>query len=80
MHEYDSRISKIVTIIFKFLEKKLILLSPLFVQLMRTNYYKIVKQLKSFKIITVAPSSNMHGASTKKNKLILGCEDTAGPQ
>jgi len=22
----------------------------------------------------------MHGASTKKNKLILGCEDTAGPQ
>ena len=32
-----------------------IVLSPLFVQLMHTNYYKIVKQLKSFKIITVAP-------------------------
>ena len=28
--------------------------SPLFVQLMHTNYYKIVKQLNSFKIITVA--------------------------
>ena len=31
-------------------------LSPLFVYLMHTNYYKIVKQLKSFKIITVAPT------------------------
>jgi len=31
----------------------LIVLSPLFVQLMHTNYYKIVKQLKSFKIIIV---------------------------
>jgi len=30
------------------------ILSPLFVQLMHTNYYKIVKQLKSFKIIIVA--------------------------
>jgi len=28
-------------------------LSPLFVQLMHTNYYKIIKQLKSFKIIIV---------------------------
>ena len=34
----------------------LIVLSPLFVQLMHTNYYKIVKKLKSFKIITVAPT------------------------
>jgi len=31
----------------------LIVLSPLFVQLMHKNYYKIVKQLKSFKIITI---------------------------
>ena len=31
-------------------------LSPLFVQLMQENYYKIIKQLKSFKIITVAPT------------------------
>jgi len=30
--------------------------SPLFVQLMQTNCYKIVKQLKSFKIIIVAPT------------------------
>ena len=34
----------------------LILLSPLFVQLMHTDYYKIVKQLKSLKIIIVAPT------------------------
>ena len=33
--------------------------SSLFVQLMRTNYYKIVKLLKSFKIIIVAPTSNL---------------------
>jgi len=32
----------------------LIILSYLFVQLIHTNYYKIVKQLKSFKIIIVA--------------------------
>ena len=34
----------------------LTVLSPLFVQLKHTNYYKIVKQLKSFKIIIVAPT------------------------
>jgi len=34
----------------------LMVLNPLFVQLTHTNYYKIVKQLKSFKIITVAPT------------------------
>jgi len=34
----------------------LITLSPLFVQLMHTNYYEIVKLLKSFKIIVVAPT------------------------
>jgi len=32
------------------------LLSPLCVQLMHTNYYKIVKQLKSIKIIIVSPT------------------------
>ena len=31
-------------------------LSPLFVQLMHENYYKIVKQLKSFKIIIAVPT------------------------
>jgi len=30
--------------------------SPLFVQLMHRNYYKIFKRLKSFKIIIVAPT------------------------
>jgi len=34
----------------------LVVLIPLFVQLMHTNYNKIVKQLTSFKIITVAPT------------------------
>jgi len=34
----------------------LIALSPLFVQLMHANYYKIVKRLKSFKIMIVAPT------------------------
>ena len=32
------------------------ILNPLFVQLMHTNYYKIVKQLKSFTIILAAPT------------------------
>ena len=32
------------------------MLSPLLVKLMHTNYYKIVKKLKSFKIIIVAPT------------------------
>jgi len=34
----------------------LIVPSPLFVQLIHINYYKIVKLLKSFKIIIVAPT------------------------
>jgi len=33
---------------------KVLVLSPLFVQLMYTNYYKIVKQLKSFTVLIVA--------------------------
>jgi len=32
------------------------LVISLFVQLMHTNYYKVVKLLKSFKIIIVAPT------------------------
>ena len=31
-------------------------LSPVYVQLIQTNYYKIVKLLKSFKLTTVAPT------------------------
>jgi len=38
----------------KYFTQHFLLLSPLFVQLMHTNYYKIFKQLKSFKIIIVA--------------------------
>ena len=40
-------------IIFIVAQCMLIALSPLFVKLMHTFYYKIVKQLKSFKIIIV---------------------------
>jgi len=35
-----------------------IALSPLFVQLMHANYYKIVKQFKSFKITLVAQAES----------------------
>jgi len=34
----------------------LIVLRPLFFQLMHTNYYKIVTHLKPFQITTVAPN------------------------
>jgi len=43
-----------------------LVLSPLFVQLMHTNYYKIVKQLKSFNIIIVAPTCfGLHKPSSR---------------
>ena len=34
----------------------LVVLSPIFVQIMHTKYYKILKELESFKIIIVAPT------------------------
>ena len=47
-------------------------LSPLFVQLMYTNYYKTVKQLKSFKIITVAPTHfGLHKRSLGRSQPVL---------
>ena len=50
----------------------LIALSPLFVQLMHTNYYKIVKQLKSFKIIIVAPACfALHKPSSGSSQPVL---------
>ena len=50
----------------------LIALSPLFVQLTHTNYYKIVKQLKSFKIITVAPTGfGLHKPSSGSSQPVL---------
>jgi len=54
-------------------------LIPFFIQLMHKNYYKIVKKLKSFKIIIVAPtcfglhkpssgsSQPVHAATIPKN-------------
>ena len=45
---------------------------PLFVQLMHTNYYKIVKQLKSFKIIIVAPTCfGLHKPSSGSSQPVL---------
>ena len=47
-------------------------LSPLFVQLMHINYYKIVKQLKSFKIIIVAPTLfGLHKPSAGSSQPVL---------
>jgi len=46
--------------------------SPLFVQLMYTNYYKIVKQLKSFKIIIIATACfGLHKPSSGSSQLTL---------
>ena len=46
--------------------------SPLFVQLMHTNYYKIVKQLKSFKIIIVVPTCfGLHKPSSGRSQPVL---------
>ena len=50
----------------------LIILSSLFVQLMHTNYYKIVKQLKPFKIIIVAPTCfGLHKPSSGSSQPVL---------
>jgi len=50
----------------------LIVLSPLFVQLMHTNYYKIVKLLKSLQIITVAPTCfGLHKPSSGSSQPVL---------
>ena len=50
----------------------LIVLSSLFVQLMHTNYYKIVKLLKSFKIIIVAPTCfGLHKPSSESSQPVL---------
>jgi hypothetical protein len=50
----------------------LIILRPLFVQLMYTNYYKIVQQLKSFEIIIVAPTCfGLHKPSSGSSQPVL---------
>ena len=47
-------------------------ISPIFVQLMHTNYYKIVKQLKSFKIIIVVPTCfGLHKTSSGSSQPVL---------
>ena len=50
----------------------LIVLSPLFVQLMHTNYYKIIKQLKSFTIMIVAATCfGLHKPSSGSSQHVL---------
>jgi len=50
----------------------LIVLRPLFAQIMRTNYYKIVKQLESFKIIIVAATCfGLHKPSSGSSQPVL---------
>ena len=50
----------------------LTVLSPLFVRLMHTNQYKIVKRLKSFKIIIVAPTCfGLHKPSSGSSQPLL---------
>ena len=50
----------------------LIVLNPLFVQLMHTHYYKIVKRLKSFKIIIFAPTRfGLHKPSSGSSQPVL---------
>jgi len=45
---------------------------PLFVQVMHTNYYKIIKQLKSFKIIIVASTCfGLHEPSSGSAQPVL---------
>ena len=47
-------------------------LSPLFAQPMHTNYYKVVKQLKSFKIIIVVPTCfGLHKPSSGCSQTVL---------
>jgi len=53
----------------------LIVLSSVFVQLMHTNYYKLVKRLKSFKIIIVAPKCfGLHKPSSGSSQPVLRFE------
>ena len=48
------------------------ILSVLFVQLMHTNYYKVAKQLKSFKIIIVTPTCfGLHKPSSGSSQPVL---------
>jgi len=53
--------------------------SPLFVQLMRTNYYKFVKQLKSFTIIIVAPTCfDLHKPSSGSSQPVVHMQPQYG--
>ena len=65
-------LNKILDCVFVVASCMLIVLSPLFVQLMRKNYYKIVKQLKSFKIVIVAPTCfGLHKPSSGSSQPVL---------
>jgi len=73
----DARIShgwhsEVVRAVRKLRQFPFIMLCSLFVQLMHTNYYKIVKQLKSFKIIIVASTCfGLHKPSSGSYQPVL---------
>ena len=63
---------KVILTVFVVAPCILIVLSPLFAQLMQTNYYKIAKELKSFKIIIVAPTCfGSHKPSSGSSQPVL---------
>jgi len=50
----------------------MLFLSLLLVQLIHTNYYKVVKQLKSFKIIIVAPTCfGLHKPTSGRSRFVV---------
>jgi len=53
---FKWRLEMTKTVFFTVAPCMLIVPSPLFVRLMHTNCYKIVKQLQSIKIILIAPA------------------------
>jgi len=68
----ETTLQQYLRLIFVVAPCVLIVLSPLFIQLMHTNYYKIVKQLKSFQIIIVAPTCfGLHKPSSGNSQPVL---------
>ena len=72
IYKYSSVLPVCVLTQEEMRESKRTALSPLFVQLIHTNYYKIVKQFKSFKIIIVAPTRfGLHIPSSGSSQPVL---------
>ena len=69
---FGAVIKETHSIIFVVAPCMLIVLIPLFMQLMHTNYNKIFKEIKSFKIIIVAPTCfGLHKPSSGSYQPVL---------